>query len=157
MAKLLTSFVLFFLVFIAISTTLIKAQATKQCEYEMIVNTGVTKGPSYKLGVVLEAIGGANINTSNVVKNWGAMGRGHTYFLPNSSDRFRAKLPCMVANFCWIGIKGKKGELNPHWYINNVTVSTKGDGGINRLKTFSFGSGNEVDIIYPYASDGECP
>ncbi|MCL7047870.1 hypothetical protein MKW94_020075 [Papaver nudicaule] len=146
MVNLLTSFVLFFLVFIAISTTLIEAQATKQCEYEMIVNTGVTRGPSYKLDVELEAIGGANINTSNVVKNWGAMGRGYTYFLPNSSDKFRTKLPCMVANFCWIGIKGKKGELN-----------TKGDGGISRMKTFRFGSGNEVDIIYPYVSDGECP
>ncbi|OVA12500.1 hypothetical protein BVC80_9011g2 [Macleaya cordata] len=133
-----------------------KAQVTKQCEYEMIVNTGPTRGPTYKLGVILEAIGGKNINTSNVVKNWGDMGRKYTYFLPNSSDRFRTSLPCMEANFCWIGIKGKKGELNPHWYINNVTVSTKGDG-INRFKTFRFITNNEVDFIYPYVSDGECP
>ncbi|MCL7042453.1 hypothetical protein MKW94_010594 [Papaver nudicaule] len=153
MAKLVTSFLIFFLVFIATSITLIKAQ----CKYEMIVNTGITKGPSnIKLGVIIEPIGGeGNINTTNLIKNWGAMGRGYTYFLPNSSDRFRTKLPCMVDNFCWIGIKGKKGELNPHWHINNITVSTKGSGGIDSLKTFPFLE--EIETVYPYASQGECP
>ncbi|KAI3996380.1 hypothetical protein MKX01_026848 [Papaver californicum] len=157
MAKTITSFVLHFLVFLAMASTSIKAQATKQCDYEMIVNTGITRGPSdYKLGVIIEPIGGeGNINTTNLIKNWGAMGRGYTYFLPNSSDRFRTKLPCMLDNFCWIGIKGKKGELKPHWYINNITVSTKGAGGINRLKTFRFLE--EIETVYPDASHGECP
>ncbi|OVA12501.1 hypothetical protein BVC80_9011g3 [Macleaya cordata] len=143
----------FFLVFMAISSAF-KAQENKQCEYEMIVSTGPTRGPTYKLGLVLEAVGGKNINTTNMVKHWGDMGLKHTYFLPNSTDRFRTRLPCMVANFCWIGIKGKKGELNPHWFINSVTVSTKGDG-INRFKTFL--TNTDVDFIYPYVSDGECP
>ncbi|KAI3916675.1 hypothetical protein MKW92_006863 [Papaver armeniacum] len=157
MAKLITSFALHFLIFLATASTSIKAQATLQCDYEMIVNTGITRGPSnYKLGVIIEAIGGeGTINTTNLIKNWGAMGRGYTYFLPNSSDRFRTKLPCMPNNFCWIAIKGKKGELNPHWYINNITVSTKGPGVINRMKTFRFLE--EIETVYPDASHGECP
>ncbi|KAI3976807.1 hypothetical protein MKX01_008665 [Papaver californicum] len=113
MGKIITSFVLHFLVFLAMASTSIKAQ------------------------------------------NWGAMGRGYTYFLPNSSDRFRTKLPCMENNFCWIGIKGKKGELNPHRYIKNITVSTKDDGGIDRMKTFQFLE--EIETVYPDASHGECP
>ncbi|KAI3974997.1 hypothetical protein MKX01_005108 [Papaver californicum] len=159
MAKIIiTSFVLHFLVFLAMASISIRAQAaTKQCDYEMIVNTGITRGPSnMKLAVIIEPIGGeGNINTTNLIKNWGAMGRGHTYFLPNSSDVFRTRLPCMVHNFCWIGIKGKKGELNPHWYIDTITVSTKGPDVINRMKTFQFLE--EIETVYPYASHGECP
>ncbi|KAI3976808.1 hypothetical protein MKX01_008666 [Papaver californicum] len=138
-----------------------KIIATQQCDYEMIVHTGITRGPSnLKLGVVIEQIGGGAINTTNLIRKWGAMGQGYTYFLPYSSDKFRTKLPCMEENFCWIGIKGKKGELNPHWYIDNLTVSTKGPGVINRMKTFrmkTFRFLEEIDIVYPYASHGECP
>ncbi|MCL7042432.1 hypothetical protein MKW94_000500 [Papaver nudicaule] len=154
MAKTITSFALHFLVFLAMASTSIKAQATKQCDYEMIVNTGKTRGPSnMKHGVIIEAIGGeGTVRTTNLVKNWGAMGQGYTYFLPNSSDRFRAKLPCMLNNFCWIAIKGKKGELNPHWYIDTITVSTKGAGGIDRMKTLE-----EISTVYPDANHGECP
>ncbi|KAI3916672.1 hypothetical protein MKW92_006860 [Papaver armeniacum] len=138
-AKTITCFVLHFLVFLAMVSTSIKAQATQQCDYEMIVNTGITRGPSdSKLGVIVEAIGGeGTINTTNLIR------------------KFRTRLPCMKDNFCWIGIKGKKGELNPHWYIENITVSTKGPGVINRMKTFRFLE--EIDTVYPYASHGECP
>ncbi|KAI3844923.1 hypothetical protein MKX03_019298 [Papaver bracteatum] len=158
MAKQITSFALHFLIFLAMASTSIKAQATtQQCDYEMIVNTGITRRPSdYKLRVILSPIGGGpNLNTTNLIKNWGAMGRGYTYFLPNSSDKFRTKSPCMADNFCWIGIKGKKGELNPHWYIETITVSTKGPGVINRMKTFQFLE--EIVTVYPDASHGECP
>ncbi|RZC58363.1 hypothetical protein C5167_005662 [Papaver somniferum] len=157
MAKVITCFVLHFLVFLAMASTSIKAQATQQCDYEMIVNTGITRGPSNsKLRVIVEAIGGeGTINTTNLIRKWGAMGQGYTYFLPYSSDRFRTRLPCMKDNFCWIGIRGKKGELNPHWYIENITVSTKGPGVINRMKTFQFLE--EIDTVYPDASHGECP
>ncbi|KAI3860648.1 hypothetical protein MKX03_009353 [Papaver bracteatum] len=145
MAKTITCFVLHFLVFLAMASTSIKARATQQCDYEMIVNTGITRGPSnLKLGVIVEVIGGeGTINTTNLIRKWGSMGQG-----------FKTRLPCMKDNFCWIGIKGKKGELNPHWYIENITVSTKGPGVINRMKTFRFLE--EIDTVYPYASHGEC-
>ncbi|KAF5200900.1 hypothetical protein FRX31_009511 [Thalictrum thalictroides] len=148
------SILLFFIIFVAGLSTF-NAQV-KQCEYVMVVNTGPTRGPTYKLSAIIEAIGGSNINTTDIVKKWGAMGKGYTYFLPYSQDRFVYNAPCLPANFCNIGITGKKGELKPHWYINNITVATTGEG-INRLKTFRFLSGNEIEYTYPRIDDGECP
>ncbi|KAF6170464.1 hypothetical protein GIB67_036238 [Kingdonia uniflora] len=128
----------------------------KECDYEMVVSTGATRGPSHKLFMLFEMIGGGNINTTDVVKNWGAMGRKYTYFLPNSVDRFKTRRECVARNFCAIGLKGKKGELKPHWYINNITVTTTGDR-INRFREFSFRENNEVPFINPIITDGECP
>lgn len=104
---------------------------------------------------MLEAVGGDNINTTNLVKRWGAMGKGHTYFLPNSSDRFKYSGPCMPNRFCYIGIRGKKGKISPPWYINKITVLATGEG-IRRERTF-FRFGEEVPYTYPGISDGECP
>lgn len=108
----------------------------------MTVNTGPTGGPTHKLSAIIEAIGGANVNTTNIVKNWGDMGKRYTYFLPNSSDRFKFKERCMPANFCNIAIGGKKGELNPPWYIKNITIATTGEG-IDRFKTFRIFANHE--------------
>lgn len=119
------------------------------------MNTGPTRGPTYKLSAIIEAVGGDNINTTNLVKNWGAMGKGYTYFFPNSSDRFKYRGRCMQYSFCNIGIQGKKGELKPHWYINNITVATTSEGD-NRLKVF-IRAGDEFAHIYPRIDDGECP
>ncbi|KAL5730582.1 hypothetical protein ACHQM5_003385 [Ranunculus cassubicifolius] len=130
--------------------------SSKQCEYLMTVNTGPTRGPNnVKLVTFVEAIGGDNINTSNLIKSWGDMGKGYTYFLPNTSDRFRFRGRCMPANFCNIGIKGKKTEFKPHWYIENITVATTGEGGINRFRTFTFRVQNEFASLP--IDDGECP
>ncbi|KAF6170460.1 hypothetical protein GIB67_036234 [Kingdonia uniflora] len=144
---------LFFLIFAATASTP-KAQV-KECEYEMVVSTGPTRGPSHKLRVILEAVGGENINTTNLIKDWGAMGRKYTYFLPNTEDRFKTREACLPYSFCNVYIIGKKGELNPHWYINSITVTTKGDG-INRLKTFSMLDGHEIAYTNPPISKGEC-
>ncbi|KAK9091079.1 hypothetical protein Sjap_024256 [Stephania japonica] len=127
------------------------------CTYEMVISTGPSRGPLTKLKVILEAVGGDSINTTNVVKNWGAMGPNHTYFLPNSNDIFRSRLPCLKYSFCVVLIQGQKGELKPHWYINNITVATKGPGIINRFKTFPFFVQNEFSTLYPPIGDGECP
>ncbi|KAK9105483.1 hypothetical protein Scep_022327 [Stephania cephalantha] len=147
-----------FLIIAAFFSTL-QAREIKNdyCDYEMVVSTGPSRGPSTKLKVILEAIGGDDINTTNVVKNWGAMGPKHTYFLPNSNDIFRTRTRCLEQNFCVVLIQGKKGELKPHWYINNITVATKGPGGIDRFKTFRFLFENEFSSLYPPISDGECP
>ncbi|KAK9096742.1 hypothetical protein Sjap_022239 [Stephania japonica] len=147
-----------FLIIAAFFSTL-QAREIKDdyCDYEMVVSTGPSRGPSTKLKVILEAIGGHDINTTNVVKNWGAMGPKHTYFLPNSNDIFRTRTRCLEQNFCAVVIQGKKGELKPHWYINNITVATKGPGGIDRFKTFRFISDNEFTSLWPSISDGECP
>ncbi|KAL5725991.1 hypothetical protein ACHQM5_009066 [Ranunculus cassubicifolius] len=150
-----TTFLLFFFIFAAGLCTF-NAQV-KQCDYLMVVNTGPTRGPTYKLSAVIEAIGGDNINTTDIVKKWGDMGRKYTYFLPNSSDRFKYRGGCMPANFCYVGIRGKKGELKPHWYLNNITVATTGEGGIKRFAFFRFNSDNEIAFTYPGISDGECP
>ncbi|KAL5730583.1 hypothetical protein ACHQM5_003386 [Ranunculus cassubicifolius] len=127
----------------------------KQCEYLMTVNTGPTRGPNFKLAASVEAYGGDNIKTTNLIKRWGIMGKGYTYFLPNTSDRFRHRGRCMPANFCNIGIYGgEKGELKPHWHINNITVATTGEGGINRFRTFTF---LNYEITRLPIDDGECP
>ncbi|KAK9105492.1 hypothetical protein Scep_022336 [Stephania cephalantha] len=155
MAK-LTAYLAFLIIFAAMLSTF-QAQVTKYCEHEIVVGTGPSRGPTTKLKMLIEAIGGRNINTTNLIKNWGAMGPKHTYFLPNSLDKFRATLPCLPANFCYVQIGGKKGELVPHWFLNNITVETKGDG-IYRIKSFNyFGDDGDVKSIYPYVDDGECP
>ncbi|KAK9105489.1 hypothetical protein Scep_022333 [Stephania cephalantha] len=156
MTKLSSKASLAFLVLALLVFTLQAQETKKLCEYEMVVSTGPSKGPSTKLRVILEAIFGENINTTDVIKRWGAMGPRHTYFLPNSNDKFRVNLPCVRQNFCAVLIGGKKGELKPHWYINNITVSTKGEG-IDRFKTFRFSSEHEFESVYPYIDDGECP
>ncbi|KAK9091082.1 hypothetical protein Sjap_024259 [Stephania japonica] len=156
MAKLSSKASLLFLVLALLVFTLKAQEMKKLCDYEMVVSTGPSRGPSTKLRVILDAIFGENINTTDVIKRWGAMGPRHTYFLPNSYDKFGVRLPCVEQNFCAILIGGKKGELKPHWYINNITVSTKGDG-IDRFKTFRFLSEHEIESLYPFIGDGECP
>ncbi|KAK9105482.1 hypothetical protein Scep_022326 [Stephania cephalantha] len=144
---------------IAASFSALQAREIKDdyCTYEMVISTGASRGPSTKLKVILEAVGGDNINTTNVVKNWGAMGSNYTYFSPNSNDIFRTRLPCLKWSFCNVLIQGEKGELKPHWYINNITVATKGHGINDRFKTFRFLFENEFSSLYPPISDGECP
>ncbi|KAF5186033.1 hypothetical protein FRX31_024382 [Thalictrum thalictroides] len=145
---------LFFVILAAIASTF-HAQVN-QCEYVIMIHTGSTKGPTVKLKPLIEAVGGGNINTTNLVKNWGDMGKGHTYFLPNSSDRFKYNGPCFNGRFCYFQLRGKKGELNPHWYVHNITVTTKGEG-IDRVRVF-FSGGVEIDYLYsPPLNDGECP
>lgn len=131
-----------------------------ECDYVMVIHTGPTRGPTYKLGALIEARGdvsrGQLINTTDLVKNWGDMGAGYRYFLPNTKDRFRTKAPCTNLTICAFFIYGKKGELKPHWYIHNITVTTK-VAGIDRDRVFSLNGDNEVASLYPYLMDGECP
>ncbi|KAL5725990.1 hypothetical protein ACHQM5_009065 [Ranunculus cassubicifolius] len=132
----------------------------KQCEYVTTIHTGPTRGPTYKLGALIEMRGdrsrGQVINTTNLVKRWGDMGKGYTYFLPNTRDRFRTTAPCTNRTVCFFILRGKKGELRPHWYIHNITVTTK-VGEIVRDRVFSFDEYNEVATLYPSLADGECP
>ncbi|KAF9590919.1 hypothetical protein IFM89_000464 [Coptis chinensis] len=147
---------LLFLFIFAASASIFSAQV-QQCDYAMVIHTGPTRGPTYKLRVLIEAKGGGNINTTNLVKNWGDMGRKYTYFLPNTKDRFKYQGPCMKGNFCNIILGGgSKKELNPHWYVHNISITTKGEG-IDRVRTFIIFSGNEIDYLNPPLNDGDCP
>ncbi|KAL5725986.1 hypothetical protein ACHQM5_009061 [Ranunculus cassubicifolius] len=153
--------VLFFLTFAANFYTF-NAQV-KQCDYVTTIRTGPTRGPTYKLGALIEMRGdedtgrqGQLIKTTNLVKNWGDMGKGYTYFLPNTRDRFRTTAPCTNRTVCFFILYGKKGELRPHWYIHNITVTTK-VGEIVRDRVFTLNGDNEVTSLYPMLGDGECP
>ncbi|MCL7022994.1 hypothetical protein MKW94_003049 [Papaver nudicaule] len=134
-----------------------------ECDYEIVVSTGKSKGPTnYKLSVVLTTKNGENISTSDFVGEWGDMGRYHTFFQADSESGFMATGPCFTTSFCNIEIGGGNGSngggrLKPHWYINNITVITRGDKINDRTRTFHFfGMHHNIARTNPPVSYGNC-